>query len=96
MPTHEPWRKGTKIFNSRTGSKNLGFMQVRKETLRVAPLEVGQGDLRPGGPGVPMMLDSFFFFSLQEQEETFLIDKFVLISAFSSLSFELFLTLLKL
>ena len=36
----------------------------------MAPLEVGQGDLCAGGPGVPMMLDLCFF--LQEQDETFL------------------------
>ena len=46
-------------------------MQVKKETLRAAPLEVGLGDLRASGPGVPMMLD-LCFNSLQEQEEVFL------------------------
>ena len=29
------------ILNFRTGNKNVGFMQVKMETLRVAPLEVG-------------------------------------------------------
>ena len=37
-------------------------MQVKKETLRVAPLEMGLGDLRVGGPGVLMMLDLYFIF----------------------------------
>ena len=46
----------------KTDSKNLGFMQVKKETLRVAPLEVGLGDLLAGGPRVPMMLDLYFNF----------------------------------
>ena len=55
----------------RTDSKNLGFMQVKKETLRVAPLEVGLGDLLAGGPRVPMMLDLYLIF-LQRQEEVFL------------------------
>ena len=46
----------------RTDSKNLGFMQVKKETLRVAPLEACLGDFRAGGLGVPMMLDLCFNF----------------------------------
>ena len=44
-------------MNFRTGSKNLGFMHVRKETLRVAPLEVDLRDLHVGGLEVPIMLD---------------------------------------
>ena len=49
-------------MNFRTGNKNLGFMQVRKEALRVASLEVGVGDLPIGGPEVRMMLDLYFNF----------------------------------
>ena len=60
MPTHEPWRKGLEILSLRIGSKNLDYMQVKKETLKVAPLEVGQGGLHAGGPRVPMMLDLCF------------------------------------
>ena len=71
MPTQDLWGRGLEILNFRTGSKNLSFMQVRKETLRVAPLEACLGDFRAGGLGVPMMLD-LCFNSLQEQEEVFL------------------------
>ena len=60
MPTQDIWRRGLEILKLRTGSKNFGFMKVRKETLRVAPLKVGLGDLRTGGPEVPMMLDLYF------------------------------------
>ena len=49
-------------MNFRTSNKNLSFMQVKKETLRMAPLEMGLGDLRVGGPGVLMMLDLYFIF----------------------------------
>ena len=62
MPTQDLWRRSSEILNFRTGSKNPSFMQVRKETLRVAPLKVGQGDLRVGQPGVRMMLDLYFNF----------------------------------
>ena len=48
MPTQDPWRKWSKILNFKTGNKNLGFMQVRKETLKVALLGVGLGDLPIG------------------------------------------------
>jgi len=68
MPTQDLWRRGSEILNFRTGSKNLGFMQVRKETLRVAPLEVGLGDLRIGGLGVPMMLDLYFNFPARKRK----------------------------
>ena len=68
MPTQDPWRRGSKILNFRTNNKNLGFMQVRKETLRMAPLGVGLGDLPVGGPKVQMMLELYFF--LQRQEST--------------------------
>ena len=71
MPTQDLWRKGLEILSLRIGNRNLNFMQVKKETLRAAPLEVGLGDLRASGPGVPMMLD-LCFNSLQEQEEVFL------------------------
>ena len=62
MPTQDLWGRGSEILNFRTGSKNLSFMQVRKETLRVAPLEACLGDFRAGGLGVPMMLDLCFNF----------------------------------
>ena len=57
MPTQDLWRRGSEILKFKTGNKNLGFMQVKKETLRVAPLEVDLGDLSTGKPEVQMMLD---------------------------------------
>ena len=62
MPTQDPWRRESEILNFRTGNKNLGFMQIRRETLRVGPLGVGLGDLPVGGPEVPMMLNLYFNF----------------------------------
>ena len=38
----------------------LDSMQVKKEILKVAPLEVGQGDHHASEPGVPMMFDLYF------------------------------------
>ena len=38
----------------------LDFSQLKKEILKVAPLEVGQGDRHGGGPKVPMMFDLYF------------------------------------
>ena len=60
MPPQDLWRKGLEILSFKIGSRNLSFMQVKKETLKVAPLEVGQGDLHVGRLGVPMMLDLCF------------------------------------
>ena len=68
MPTQDLWRRGLEILNFRTSSKNLDFMKVKKETLRVAPLEVGLGDLLAGGPRVPMMLDLYFNFPARTRE----------------------------
>ena len=62
MPTQDPWRKESEILNFITGNKNLNFMQVRKETLRVAPLGMGLGDLLAGRPEIRMMLDLYFNF----------------------------------
>ena len=62
MPTQDPWKRESKIWNFRTDNKNLNFMQVKKETLRVAPLGVGLGDLPTGGLEVRMMLDLYFNF----------------------------------
>ena len=39
----------------------LDSMQVKREILKVAPLEVGQGGLHIGGPEVLMMFDLYFF-----------------------------------
>ena len=39
------------------------FSQARKEILKVAPLEVDQGDHHVSGLGVPMMYDLYFHFS---------------------------------
>ena len=52
MPTQDFWRRESKILNFEIGNKNLGFMQVKKETLRMAPLGVGLGDLPAGEPEV--------------------------------------------
>ena len=60
MPPEYLWRKGSEILNLRTNSKDLDFVQVKKETLKAAPLEVGQGALRASGLGVPMVLDFCF------------------------------------
>ena len=62
MPTQDLWRKGLEILNFRTDSKNPGFMQVRKETLRVAPIGVGPRDLPAGRPEVRMLLDLYLNF----------------------------------
>ena len=62
MPTQDPWRRESKILNFRTNNKNLGFMQVRKETLRVAPIGVGLGDFFAGRPEVRMLLDLYLNF----------------------------------
>ena len=62
MPTQDPWRRESKILNFRTNNKNLGFMQVRKETLRVAPIGVGPRDLPAGRPEVRMLLDLYLNF----------------------------------
>ena len=62
MPTQDPWRRESKILNFRTDNKNLGFMQVRKETLRVAPIGVGPRDLPAGRPEVRMLLDLYLNF----------------------------------
>ena len=51
-----------KSLNFKIDNKNLSFMQVRKETLMVAPLGVGLGDLAVGEPKVQMMLDLYFNF----------------------------------
>ena len=51
-PTQDPWRRELEILNFRTDNKNLGFMQVKKETIRVATLGVGPKDLPAGGPEV--------------------------------------------
>ena len=62
MLTLDHWRRELEILNFRTDNKNLGFMQVRKETLWVAPLGVGLGDLLAGGPEARMMLNPYFNF----------------------------------
>ena len=45
MPTQDPYKKESEIWNFKTGIKNLIFMQVKKETRRVAPLGVGLGKI---------------------------------------------------
>ena len=38
----------------------LDSMQVKREILKVVPLEVGRGGLHVGEPGVSMMFDLYF------------------------------------
>ena len=60
-----------RIRNLRTISMILDSMQVKREILKVAPLEVGRGGLRAGGPGVLMMFDLNFLIYLAKQKEVF-------------------------
>jgi len=60
IPTDDLWSKGSEILSLRIGNKNLDSMQVKKETLKAAPLEVGRGDPHVGRPKVPMMFDWCF------------------------------------
>ena len=62
MPTQDPWRRESEIWNFKLNNKNLDFMQVKKETLRVSPIGAGLGDLPAGGLKVQMMLDLYFNF----------------------------------
>ena len=71
MPTQDPWRRGSESLNFRISNRNHGFMQVRKETLRVAPLGVGLGDLPADRPKVRMMLDLYFNFPAKTTLEQF-------------------------
>ena len=59
-------------MNLRTVSMILDSMQVKREILKVVPLEVGQRGLLTGRLGVPMMFDLYFQLILQKQEEVFL------------------------
>ena len=43
------------------------FSQVKKEILKVAPLEVDQGDPHAGGLKVLMMYDLYFYFPTKEE-----------------------------
>ena len=65
----------------------LAFSQVKKEILKVAPLEVDQGDPHVGGFRVLMMYDLYISFFMQKKRKCFL-DNLVLLSMFSSLSLE--------
>ena len=46
----------------------LAFSQVKKEILKVAPLEVDQGDPQAVGLGVLMMNDLCCYFPAKEME----------------------------
>ena len=65
MPTQDPWKRESEILNFKTINKNLDFIRVRKETLRVAPLGMGLGDLLVGKPEVQMMLGLYFNFPVK-------------------------------
>ena len=64
----------------------LAFSPVKKEILKVAPLEVDQGDPYAGGHGVLMMYDLYISFFWQKKRKCFL-DNLVF-PMFSSLSLE--------
>ena len=49
--------------------KNLNYMQVKRETLRVAPLGVRLGDLLASRPEVRIMLDFYFNFFTKTKEK---------------------------
>ena len=66
----------------------LDFMQVKKEILKVSPLEVGRGGLLTGRPKVPMIFYMYFLFFLQNKRKCSL-DYLVLTCMLSSLSLEL-------
>ena len=74
MPTQDLWRRELETLNFRTGNKNLNFMQVKKETLRVASLKVGLGNPPIGGLEVQMMLDLYFNFHAKTRKEKFSLD----------------------
>ena len=63
----------------------LTFSQVGKEILKVAPLDMDQGDPPAGGLGVLMMYNLYFLFFLQNKSKCSL-DNLVLFPMFSSLS----------
>ena len=86
MLTLDHWRRELEILNFRTDNKNLGFMQVRKETLWVAPLGVGLGDLPVGRPEVWMMLDLYSNFPTKTTKV--FLRQFVLTSIVSFLSLD--------
>ena len=81
MPTQDPWRRKLEILNFRTSNKNLGFMQVKKETMRVAPLKVGLDDLPAGEPEVRMMLNLYLNFPTKtKKKKNVFLRQFVLTS----------------
>ena len=45
----------------------LAFLQVKKEIVKVAPLEVDQGDPHAGGLEVLIMYDLYFYFSYKRK-----------------------------
>ena len=47
----------------------VDFSQVKKETLKVAPLEMGQGDPHASRLRVPMMFDLYFLFFLKKEKK---------------------------
>ena len=66
----------------------LDSSQVKREILKMAPLEVGQGDPHAGETEVLIMFDLYFFnFSFKKKSKCYL-DNLALHSMFSSLSLE--------
>ena len=60
MLPEELWRKGPGALNLKIVNTIISFSQVKKEILKMAPLEVDQGDPHTSGFGVPMMYDFYF------------------------------------
>ena len=60
----------------------LDSMQVKREMLKVVPLELGRGGLHASELEVPMMFDLYFQFFLQNKSK-YSLDNLVLISMFS-------------
>ena len=63
----ELWRKESGTLNLKLVSTIPTFSQVKKEILKVAPLEVDQGDPPIGGLGVLMMHDLYVYFLAKQK-----------------------------
>ena len=81
----EIWRRESGTSNLKIVSTIPAFSQVKKEILKVAPLEVDQGDPLAGGLRVLMTHDLYVYFSCKTKRKCSL-DNLVLFSIFSSLS----------
>ncbi|KAL0014164.1 hypothetical protein SO802_001233 [Lithocarpus litseifolius] len=64
----ELWMKGSRALNLKIISTIPTFLQVKKEILKVAPLEVDQKDPPAGGLRVLMMHDFLLIFPAKQKE----------------------------